>query len=139
MAALVIHGKGFEFAAQDRGLVFVQYAGSLAERLMRTDPAADFRQGTGLVIQVRGVGEASLLDQPHGGGDVVVRGAGQHAGRGIRAMDAARRLHHGAFGIELDDHIVEIAGALFGRAQIEVKERHVRPCLAVNGKRFTWE
>jgi hypothetical protein len=52
-------------------------------------------------------------------------------------MDAARGLHHGAFRVEFDDDIIEIAGTLFGRAQIKVKERAVGAFLAVNCQKFT--
>ncbi len=136
VAAFVIHREDFQFAAQDRCVVFVQHARTLAERLVRADASANFGQGTGLVIQVGGIREASLLDQPHGRGDVVVRGAGHHAGRRVRAMDAARSLHHGALGVEFDDDVIEVTGAFLRRTQVQVKEGFVGAGFSVNIQKF---
>ena len=61
------------------------------------------------MIKVRRIGETSLFDQPHGGRDVVIRGAGDRAWRRVRTMDAARRLYHRPFGTEINDHIAEVA------------------------------
>ena len=136
VAAFVVHREDLQLPGQHRGVVFVQHARTLAERLVRADASANFGQGTGLVVQVGGVAETRLFDQPHGRGDVVVRGAGQHAGRGVRAMDTARGFHHGALGVELDDDILEVAGALLGRTQIQFEVGFVGAGFSINIQEF---
>jgi len=76
---------------------------------MWADATTHLGKGAMLVIKVRRVGEASLLDQPHGRRDVVIRGAGDRARRWIRTMNAARCLYHRSFGTEINDHIAEVA------------------------------
>ncbi len=51
-AALVIDAERLQLSAQDRLMMFIQNAGSLAELFMRADTPTDFRQGAGLVVQV---------------------------------------------------------------------------------------
>jgi hypothetical protein len=51
VAALVVHCKGLQFAAQHRGMLFVEYTRALAQRLVRADTAANLGQGAGLVVK----------------------------------------------------------------------------------------
>jgi hypothetical protein len=55
-----------------------------------------------------------MLDQPHGGGDVVVGGTGLHAWGGIGALHAASGLQHGLFYSERDDDVIKIANPVNG-------------------------
>ena len=103
---------------------------------MRADASAHLGQGTGLVVEVGGLGETSLLDEPHGRGNVVMRGAGRHARSGIGAVDTARRLDHGPLRVELNHHILEIAGAFFGWTEVQIEVRFIGASLAVDGQEF---
>ncbi len=99
---------------------------------MRADPPADFRQGAGLAVKVGGFQELPLLDQPHGGGNIVVGGAGCDAGSRIGAMHAARGFQHGALGIQGDDHVFEVADALLGIAVINIGEGYAGAGFAID-------
>jgi hypothetical protein len=48
-------------------------------------------------------------------------------------MDTARGLDHGAFRVELDDHVLEVAGAFIGRAKVDIEIWFVGASFAVNG------
>src|SRR6185503_3524854 len=90
------------------------------------------------MVQLCSLRELPLLDQPHGGGNVVVRGASHHAGSGIRAMNATGCLEHGTFHAKLNDHPIEITCADVSRTQIEIIKREIRARFAINCQRFTW-
>ena len=106
---------------------------------MRANAAAYLGQGRGLVVDLGRFGEASLFYEPHGGGNVVVGRACQHAGSGVRAMDAARCLHHRPLGVEGDDNVVKVAGPFLGRTKIKIKEGAIRPLLAVYFQELAWD
>jgi hypothetical protein len=52
-------------------------------------------------------------------------------------MDATRGLRHRSFGGEIDDYTIEVAGTLFGSAQVEIEKGSVDAFFAVNGQEIT--
>ena len=120
-------------------MVFVVHARALAQLLVRADASADLRQGTGLVIELRGLKKLALFDQPHCRWNIIVCGASQHAGRGVRAVDATRGLKHGAFRIKLNDHVLEIGGAALSRTQVQITEGFVCRVLFDRSQGIRWE
>jgi len=78
-----------------------------------------------------------LLDQPHGGLNIVVSRTSQHAGSWIRAVNTTGGLCHGSLRAEVQDDRREVTGAHLGRSQFQIIKRHVHAGLTINFQRFT--
>ena len=131
LVAIPVAEEGLQLADRDRLGVLADHADAFAERLLRTEAAAELGHLGGLAEDCGGIGQFAELEEGERAGNVVVDRTGDRAGRG-RTLDATLGLEHGGASgvaeVDLAPVVDAVVRGLFG----DVVGRDAQPLPAVN-------